>query len=385
MKKNFFTLSIIFLFCTQLATKGMSQTPIVSIGQNSGLKIQAPDQGAFHAAFLATSEEISSSSQLLKKIEDFERAAKKRLEFVTIQSSWLNGIYFPELEIKTIYDSGRIPILRIQPQSIDKQYTGEKDPIYDLRMIAKGYFDFRIGSMLRQAAKVRGKDGKLIPIMMVFGPEVNGYWNSYSGLHYGGGTTNQWGDPNVADGPEIFRDAYKRIISLSRRPIVNARNLTWAIHFDVQGAPVAEWNLMENYYPGDDYIDWIGLSVLGAQSKNELQWIDSFEDFVFNKTVVYDTRWEEFLAVSPNKPKALFEFGIIEDPNDPERKANWIKEAFEVVEKKCPEFKLVSYWHESFWMEDEYTDLKITSSENAERAYSEAINKQHFAPKVLID
>jgi hypothetical protein len=238
--------------------------------------------------------------------------------------------------------------------------------------------------MLREAGSLKGKDGKLIPIFLVFGPEVNGYWNSYSGIHYGGGVSDRWGDQNYPDGPEIFRDAYRKIISLSKMPSINVNNITWAIHFDVQGKPNVEWNLMEKYYPGDDYIDWIGLSVLSAQTREELAWYDSFEDFVFNKTVVYETRWEEFLAVS-DKPKALLEYGVIEDPSNPERKATWIREAIETIENKCPEFKIASYWNEAFFIDHYFSDIRITSSVNAENAYRTSINREHFSAQFLID
>ncbi len=38
-------------------------------------------------------------------------------------------------------------------------------------------------------------------------------------------------------------------------------NITWFFHINSDSEPIEAWNDFENYYLGDDYIDWIGVSV----------------------------------------------------------------------------------------------------------------------------
>ena len=44
-----------------------------------------------------------------------------------------------------------------------------------------------------------------------------------------------------------------------------AYNIRWVFHVDPWDEPVEEWNKFENYYPGDEWIDWVGASVYGRQ------------------------------------------------------------------------------------------------------------------------
>jgi beta-mannanase len=61
-----------------------------------------------------------------------------------------------------------------------------------------------------------------------------------------------------------------------------------------------KWNNIKNYYPGDNYIDWIGLSVYGAIEPDS-GWM-SFTD-------VIDIAYPVITEISADKPLAVFEFG----------------------------------------------------------------------------
>ena len=44
-----------------------------------------------------------------------------------------------------------------------------------------------------------------------------------------------------------------------------ADNILWVFHVNYNDWPNESWNRFENYYPGDDYIDWLAVSIYGAQ------------------------------------------------------------------------------------------------------------------------
>ena len=96
---------------------------------------------------------------------------------------------------------------------------------------------------------------------------------------------------------------------------------------------------MINYYPGDNYIDWIGISVYGAFDRGTT-W-DSF-------TGILDAAYPELSAISLKKPLAVFEFGVLEDPSQGNKTA-WIHDALQsIASERYPRIKAISYWNEEW-------------------------------------
>jgi beta-mannanase len=210
--------------------------------------------------------------------------------------------------------------------------------------------------------------------MVEFGIEVNADYFPWSGIWNGGGVTDQYGDPNKADGPERFQDAYRHIIDLFRDQEV--KNITWAFYPGAVSFPDEKWNTIEAYYPGDDYIDRIGLSNYGAQENNE-EW-DSFKN-ILDKTYI------KLVNITPDKPLAIFEFGVTENHSDG-NKAQWIKEALQIIaDNNYPRLKAISYWHESWTNEDgTISSLRVDSSEESKQAYQEGIKDDIFVTEINI-
>ena len=63
--------------------------------------------------------------------------------------------------------------------------------------------------------------------------------------------------------PGAFVAAYRRIVQLMRQE--GAYNVSFVWHMNWSDGPSDSWNRLENYYPGDDMVDWIGVSVYGPQ------------------------------------------------------------------------------------------------------------------------
>ena len=72
-----------------------------------------------------------------------------------------------------------------------------------------------------------------------------------------------YGDPGWPDGPERIRDAHMRVIDIFREEGV--KNVTWFMYastnyMDPDHEDSSPWLHPKYFYPGDDYIDWVGLS-----------------------------------------------------------------------------------------------------------------------------
>jgi hypothetical protein len=325
--------------------------------QSKEVKVLPPETGVYHTAF----SQIQSSPGVISanEVPYFENLAGRKIAWLNFQNDWFKGIKFPAESVKNIWNSGAIPSIRLLPWS-----TYDKtDQTYSLRKIVDGKFD----KELRQWAKDLKKTE--IPVLIGFAGEPNGDWFPWSGAMNGGGITTGYGDKSLADGPEIYRDAYRYIIDLFKDE--GALKVTWIFHVNSVGAPNEPWNDIKNYYPGDDYIDWIGISAYGAQ-----RWGESYQRFVDIMQPGYDALLK---LTAEEKPIAILEFGVADYlPNV--NKALWIQSALYTVQQ--PEFsriKAIGWWH-STWINHDGTmsAIQIDSSPESNRFYKEAIIQPGF-------
>jgi len=253
-------------------------------------KLQAPAQGIYISAFPDFGGPEDEVSQ--QRIMDFETLAQKNIVWAYFSDNWYNEIRFPSESVQSIHESGRIPFVRMMARTTLEE--GTVDSNYSLQNIIDGQFDQDLLQWFTEAAQVG------YPLLIEFGTEVNGDWFPWNGVYNGGSETTAYGDTAKADGPERFVDAYRHIIDLSRQ--AGATNLTWFFHLDADGQPAESWNDFENYYPGDDYIDWIGVSVYGALSVK-----DDLETFKNQLNKVYQR-----MTDLTDKPIAVLETGVTE-------------------------------------------------------------------------
>jgi len=267
----------------------------VELSEDS-LKILPPDSGVYHCAFPdfgGTEDTVTS-----QRIRDFETLVDKELVWVPFSDQWLYGIDFPAAQAALVWEEGCVPYIRMMAWSECDYVEGRPDSVYTLQRIIDGQFDEQLKKWAQDAK------ASAIPLMVCFGVEVNGWWFPWNGSWNGGDTTDGYGDPAEPDGPERFRDAYRHIVDLFNAE--GADNITWVFHVDADGWPKESWNSMGSYYPGDDYVDWIGISVYGPQSPSDAR--EYWETF----TEIMDVCYSEFCAISTAKPLAVLEFGVTE-------------------------------------------------------------------------
>ena len=307
----------------------------------------------YHAAFpgFGGTEDRVSKTAIIR----FETQAGKQITWAYFSNNWFletGGIQFPRDEVHTIQKAGRIPFIRLMPRS---DFTeGGPDPVYTMQKFIDGDFDL----LLKQWANEAKATG--IPLLAEFGTEVNGNWFPWNAQYNGKNSKTGYGSPGLYDGMERFRDAYRHIIDICREQ--GAENITWFFHCDVNSDPDVDWNRRAGYYPGDGYIDWIGVSVYGIQTSED-EW-RNFED-------VLGAEWDDIKAVSPGgKPIAILEWGTTD--NDQHQKPQWITDAINSVKpggKFYPQIKAISYWNEDF----DDTLLSIDSSPESLSAYQQGV------------
>jgi hypothetical protein len=256
----------------------------------NGNKLSEPSSGIYHAAFpdFGGTEDMVTA----QRISDFETLAGKEIVWAYFSNNWYDSIRFPAEAVSIIHTAGKVPFIRLMARSDFEE--GGPDPRYTMQRIIDGDFDMELSRWAEEAAQTE------ISLLAEFGTEVNGDWFPWNGSYNGGGETSGYGDPALPDGPERFRDAYRHIIDICRTN--GADNITWFFHVDAYSRPDVTWNAIENYYPGDDYIDWLGVSIYGPQEAG-----DEYQEFEEILNDIYPA-----LTVLSDKPLAILEFGITE-------------------------------------------------------------------------
>ena len=269
---------------------GVNSSTFVTIPSFNSNKLIEPSSGIYHSAYpdFGGTEDIVTAT----RINDFETLVNKNIVWAYFSNNWYDNIQFPSDAVNTIHSAGKIPFIRMMPRTNFDE--GGPDPNYTMQKIIDGDFDT---ALTQWAIDAKNTD---IPLLVEFGTEVNGNWFPWNGQYNGAGELSNYGDPNIPDGPERFRDAYRHIIDICNSN--GANNITWFFHVDAYSEPNVSWNEIENYYPGDNYIDWLGVSIYGPQESNE-----DYQEF----SEIMDDIYPSLTNLS-NKPIAILEFAITE-------------------------------------------------------------------------
>lgn len=326
--------------------------------------LQLPEEGAIFGAYV---EAGSISEEVMpQEVKNFENLIGRELAWIYFANNWTDGkIEFPKENVKRCMELGRVPYIRLMPWSKVTSQSGP-DPIFTMDAFLNGDFDEQLINWARDAKELQ------TPMILEFGPEVNGNWFPWNGQWNGAGETLGYGDEFHPNGPEKYRDVYRRIVTIFKEQ--GLQNIKWVFHLDTARMPHQWWNRAEYYYPGDDYIDWIGLSVFGAQLPNH-NWI-TFEDKVSNF-------WPEIRDIVKNKPLIISEFAVIEDKNRPGRKSQWLEDVFNLVKSQKYPIKAISYWNSQGWLPNAAADFRITSSESSLNTFIKNINDDFWVDWII--
>jgi hypothetical protein len=269
----------------------------------------------------------------LADVTAYENAAGKTAAWVYFSHNWYHGRAFPVRTAKWIRNHGSVPYIRLMLRSDPEQ--GHADPVYSLDRIINGTFDNDLHAWCAGARNFRTR------LIAEYGVEVNGEWFPWNGRWNGGGTMTGYGDPNQPDGPERFRDAYRHIIQTCRDE--GAENVTWVFHVNDGDWPDVNWNRLENYYPGDTYIDWLAISSYGAQTPLDNWWP------IFR--VSMDDVYPRVASLSATKPIIVAEFGVTNN-NPLGSQSQWANAALmNITNFRWPRVIAFSWWNE-WWQND---------------------------------
>jgi len=343
---------ILILACAALAACRKSAAPKTRLDPNAPVEVLLPAKGAYTGAFMDFGD--AEDEVTLDVIEEFENMVGKHQAVIASSSYW-GEQSFPTRNLNVIWRHGALPLVFWSPW--DRPYTQNSGPDkFSLNEIIAGKWDAYIDKW-GDAAREFGK-----PMIVAFGLEMNGDWFPWSGWYYG---ADEWvGDtPDEWEGPEHFKKAYRHVVDRVRAR--GATNIKWMFHTNNYSYPIDTWNFAPAYYPGSDYVDWLGMSVYGQQFKEEP-----------NPDIpsLMDWPYKELCELDPDKPVMIAEWATGDFPFSPDvrgmLKPAWITQALELFRTRYPRIKAAIYWHERWQNPDlSYSNLRVNSSVEALEAY----------------
>lgn len=301
-----------------------------AVGQG---KVPVPAQGCYFSAY-------SEGGQAA-----FETLARKEMAVGMFYVDWSGA--FPKGICDAYAAQGSIPHLSWEP--------------FGAANSNQAIIDGKRDAYIKQWAQAIKSWGR--PLFIRWGLEMNGDWYDWDGTHSGGATLDGFGDPAKPDGPERFVAAHRHIHDLFRAEGVT--NVSWVFAPNIISYPTVAWNRIENYYPGEAYIDWLGLDGYNWGNTNSGRW-ESFDQ-------VFKGPYATVAALGP-QPIMIAEFASAEIGGD---KAAWIKDAFARIKSDYPRFKAVTWFNIN-----KETDWRINSSEPTLTAFQEALADPYFLSNV---
>jgi Spherulation-specific family 4/Glycosyl hydrolase family 26 len=275
--------------------------------------------------------------------------------WVYFSNNWGRDERFPEATARWIRDRRSVPFIRLMlRKDLENQECGASkvsENKYPLERINAGCFDDKLRAWGKAAADFGS------PLIVEWGTEVNGCWFHWNGKWHG-----------REAGAALFRNAFRRIVRIVRDE-AGARNITWAFHANGSGDPDPsepgnEWNRICRYYPGDEFVDWVGLSVYGAQNPLSKSCV-SFERLM-------DAAMDGLGDLKMRKPLFIFEFGATGghsgcgapgDNCDPAQcdAGQWADAALRLLlSNRWPEVRGFSWWNE-LWEDKEDGKKYVTN------------------------
>ncbi|MFA5157243.1 MAG: glycosyl hydrolase [Candidatus Omnitrophota bacterium] len=270
-----------------------------------------------------------SDVPLAKDISDFKNSYGRQPRLVMIFISWNR---FPDNRtIEDVYSQGSILVITWEPW-----YPLKKEGIDFDGLISGSYDDY-----IKEFALRIKKIGK--PVFLRFGHEMNGDWYPWSGTKIG---------------KEKYIQVYRHVKDVFDRS--GADNVKWIFSFNWEDLP-KENNHFTLYYPGDAYVDYLGID--GYNWGNTRPWSRwmSFGD-------IFGKRYAE-AARSFNKPILISEFSSTGSGGD---KKEWIKQALNNIKsmKKVTGFVLFNV--------DKETDWSFPADKDSGKVLKEGLKSSYF-------
>jgi hypothetical protein len=256
-----------------------------SLGLSQPMAVPTAEASSISGCYLGVFRE--GAPQNMAFITSFEKTFNKKPSMVMWYTDYSSD--FPLEGCKNVYAYGAVPHIVWQPW-----IWGDEEKI-KLDNIISGEWDRYIEKWAKSAAAFKKT------IFIRWGHEFN--IEKYP-----------WCIGNNNKSPEKYIKAYRHVHDIFTK--AGANNIKWVWCFNNYPSPNANWNNWDLAYPGDEYVDWIGIDGYNWGTTQSWGGWQSFKE-------MFRDQIREASKNHPGKPVMIAEFGSAEEGGN---KAQWIKD-----------------------------------------------------------
>lgn len=251
---------------------------------------------------------------------------------------------YPSVErIDKVLKAGFIPMITLENHFVNLSRSGVKQP--NLYNIIEGQCDPFFINWAKQIKNVNGT------ILLRILHEFNGDWYP-------------WCISKNDNKPELLIKAFRHIHNIFVTENVTNVKFIWCPNS--MSVPQEEWNYIMDAYPGDNYVDFVGLDVYNGAGESTT-WTSFRKVGIEN----YFTLTHEL----PNKPLLICETASRErksnDNNNVQNKSEWIEQMSKTLKTDMSKIRMISWFNERDY-------FKINSSFDAQKAFLNYILKDDY-------
>lgn len=160
-----------------------------------------------------------------------------------------------------------------------------------------------------------------------------------------------WWVGHIGADPSLYTAVWRHVHRIFSEEEVS--NVEWVWSPNYASNPPDSWNSLHRYYPGDAYVDWIGLSGYNWYNTRQPVVWRSFYD-------LYDGVLRD-LACSYAKPQIIAEIGSVEGSTSTPTKADWIRDAYQRA-PTYPFLRAVQWFNDFAYADPNNADFRVTTS-----------------------
>jgi len=271
----------------------------------------------------------------------YEESLDYKFQFLmTYMDFWQE---FPQELVDRAYSEGRIVMLTWHPKM---------NPELDQNsVLIPGIVNGDYDAYLRDCVRRMKAIGE--PVFLRFGNEMNGNYTL-------------WCDWFYSKDADLYIEAYRHIYRIAQQEGADNVIFVWNPHD--RSYPDFRWNSPELYYPGSEFVDWVGLTGYngGTSYPN-----DSWRSFNY----IYRSLYNEYLLKYPGKPFMITEFACNETGGD---KKAWINECLSSL-KNYPNIRIAVWFDLAVdqWL------YPIDSTPGSKEAFKQGLQDPYYLRNAL--
>lgn len=276
-------------------------------------------------------------------LHDFEAAIGRQTDVFLWYESISESFYADNF--RPMAQEGRAIQLAWEPHSFGRDPLNQ--PEYRLERITAGDWD---NDIRRWARELRDFG---YPIYFRPMSEMNGDWVTW------GGTVN-------GNTPDDYIPAWRHVHDIFRQEGATNVKFVWSPNRD--GDAASAQNTFNTYYPGDAYVDYVGINGYNwGRLYTTPEWTSQWQLF----EEVFGPSYDVFTART-SKPVVISETASTEVGGD---KAAWITNAFSRLPERFPRIEMLTWFHIN-----KETDWRINSSSASLAAFRDAVRGPDATP-----